>query len=48
MEVEGKNRDKGESLKETGVGSIKDEIGAEGQLIRKRDRGNEAGRRERE
>ena len=39
MEEEGKNRDKGESLNETGVGSNKDEISAQGKLIRKRDRG---------
>ena len=39
MEEEGENRDKGESLEETGVGSNKDEISAKGKLISKRDRG---------
>ena len=39
MEEEGTNGDKGESLKETGVGSNKVEISAKGELIRKRDRG---------
>ena len=38
MGAEGKNRDKGESLKETGVASNKDEISVKGKLIRKRDR----------